>query len=356
MIKFLSKSLVAILFVLFVLPSVALAGTDTYSLQLPSGKNSLGNFNPGKNISSTVILKMTGDKVQNFSIDSFFRSGPEMPSDPQSYFIFPKGKEFELTPEKREIKIPFTIKIPDTMTPGDYSIGISAQSHDALALQKKTTGVIIGTALAVKMNFSVNGERTKKLTFTNLSLEQLPGDNGAYVPKVIFNYLNEGNAKIAPVVKVLVTDSFGKVIFDVEKTLKVADPSKSTSDSLVLEGVDMKVFWGSFDVSAEMYFDDNGKKVEVGRFSTNHTVIPWQEIVTSIVLLLLIVLVLLFKYLQLAILRRRSGLYVVCNGDTIQSLCNKFNLDPNKLIMVNKFKSPFFLQPGLKIFIPKKNN
>lgn len=359
--KKIAASFFSIIFVFSILlPTVAEAASTNFTIRPLNTKGKVldfGNIDPGASLTGEAIIALA-DKLtesEDYSISFKFLSGPEKPKDFGSIINFKNGQNLTLGVGEKESKIPFTINIPQNIAPGDYSCAISASA----AKSKNTssggfTGINITTASAFKINFSINGERIKKLLIKELSLEHTPDGKVGASPKASFSYLNDGNTVLTSYAKIVVNSSISGKVFEEEKKIAVAYPGMATGDSFVLNGVDMQVFWGSFDVTLYLYYDDNGKKVEAGHSTITYTVIPWKEITVIIALLALIVLFILLKYLRFVLLRRKSDLYIVCQGDTLQSVSTKFNADSQKMIIVNKLKSPFFLETGSKIFIPKK--
>jgi hypothetical protein len=326
------------------------------------GTFEFGTVDPGEKLSGSVFLQLADPIESTFKIKFRIDGGSNAIQDAgASWISFPKGEDITLKYPAEKVKVPFRIKIPENTPPGDYIGMLSA----VLAPQAASSGggggtsagagVQIASAIGINVKFSITGDRIIKLKLNTFNIETVPSDEEKSLTRVVLNYQNDGNSLATPKIKIVVNSYLNGVIYDKEHDLSEIYPGENKVHSIILEGVNTDVFLGKFDIMADVYYlDGDGNKFDVSKASFNIVIIPWRELIFGLGAILLLIIVIMFGYYRLKFLRNDSNLYEVRSGDTLQTVCTQFKVDPKKVIKVNKLKSPFFLEAGSKIYIPKK--
>ena len=260
------------------------------------------------------------------------------------------------------VYIPYTVKIPEGVAPGDYQAAMLAKVVTLSKLDGTDVGASMSAAIANKLNISVAGERIHSLSFNELEhVGYGLGETGVEDESIwlmSLDYNSEGNAVLLPEAHVVVEDYFGKKIFESDFTLTQIFPGTDGSSEIELTGFEMPYLAGTVtvDLNYKLYslLDGAGEEVfegetKVVKVSTNGMIIVW----AVGVLILLIVLFVLFK-LFAGGKKGKCKMYVVKQGDTVQSVSAKFSVNSGELVKINKLSPPHVLAPGSKILIPVK--
>lgn len=327
------------------------------------GAFEFGTVDPGEKLSGNLFLQLLDPIESTFKVKFSINSGANTIQDAgASWISFPKGETITLKDPAEKVKVPFRIKIPDNTPPGDY-IGMLSAVLAPQAVDSSEggggagAGVQMASAIGINVKFSITGDRIIKLKLNSFSVDTIPSDEneGEFLTKIVLNYQNDGNAFITPKIKIVVNSYLNGIIYDKEHNLSEIYPGENKVHGIVLEDVNTDVLLDKFDITADVYYlDDKNNKFDISKASFNIVIIPWREIIFGFGAILLLVIIIMFRYFRLKFLRNDSNLYEVRQGDTLQTVCAQFKVDPKKVIKVNKLKSPFFLETGSKIYIPKK--
>ncbi|MBD3361130.1 LysM peptidoglycan-binding domain-containing protein [Candidatus Peregrinibacteria bacterium] len=356
---------------LFVSQSV-FAQTVPFLFRIGPDTQKIYEVDGGDKIDGNVFISLEEEVDASFEIsftsvsnNPLAKEGSGTILDLSSWISYPEGNNIFIEgthPGKQEIKIPFVITVPEEISPGDYR-GIMKARYIMGSSEVENVGVSFTTALGEYFRFSVPGERVHLLDFIDLEF-------GGFVPKeedekeeaVKLNvvYQNLGNSLLRPSVNVLAKDIFDNVVYENSFTFKDIFPETGeASKSIVLEKLESFIGWR--DIEVKLYYglvnvdgSIEGDLFESGLASIRVYVIPWLEILIGLIAVLFLLFIIFYKRFKIKSLRASSKMYLVKKGDTLQSVCEKFNVNPAHVIIANKLKRPYFLKPGEKIYIPKK--
>jgi hypothetical protein len=284
-----------------------------------------------------------------------------------TWMDFPNGRVIDINgiePGKQTVSVPFVFTIPDSIMPGDYrgTLIVHNIKKDSQIMEGGGAGVSFSTAVGLPLTFSVYGERVTDLklwevTYSgNVPDEELGEDNETL--KIDFRYENLGNSALKVFAEVHVKKAYG----DNKEYVRSFDlgnifPGNYKTAPVVLNGLGKYSGW--VDISAIVTYSlvdlsgNVGNEVyDSGNVNLRVYAIPWFEILIVFGIILFIVLLLLFRWYRVRSLCAVSKIYVVKDGDTLQSICSKFGVDGPCVIVANNLKKPYFVTKGSKIFIP----
>lgn len=257
--------------------------------------------------------------------------------------------------EKKEI--PFTVVMPDNVTPGNYAGGIAAETTTVqqTAGEKKNNagaGVVISSRLVVKLFISVPGEKTLKYEWTDFSHIMTP--NGKH--RCVLSFSNEGNEAITIEPEIEIT-SLGRP----PEKLKVPGITLLQNEKITIPfDWDKEPFFGVFNVKGTTtvweYDIANNQNINPKILTKNISfwVIPWD--IAAVVLGILAILAIwgLSRFLIMKKLKKSSKPYQVQENETLVSIAQNAGVNWKKLAKLNKLKPPFAIKKGDVLNVPSK--
>lgn len=367
------KLLLAGFALFFLISGVALAeGTPQYSFRL-DGTTTVHEVVPGDIVAGIVVIdlvdKLDSDFIMRFEPQTAFLNeqlGTGTAFDLSSWMYYPEGDQWHVEYGK-PVRIPFRITIPEGLPPGDYNTVIKAVYIDPA--QTGGSGARFTTSIAVFQKFSVPGERIHKVEFLDLIFESINDDvdendvyrNGYKLISFDVEYKVIGNTYIRTYIDAEVTDMFGKKIREARMGTYDAFPSDTSRKvGLVLNEIPSFIGWADLKIKLsysvlDIFGETSDEVFQVGEGFLRIYIIPWLALFLILIAIFLVVILFIYRNYRLNRLKRYSKVYIVVEGDTLQSVCSKFAVDSKEVISVNKMKSPYFLLVGSKILIPKKD-
>lgn len=282
---------------------------------------------------------------------------------------FPQGEKIVL--DGFEVnEFPFIINIPEGVAPGDYS-GIfmsaiadygekvkdpdylNALKNDAVGMGTKIT-IGIGLELLVR----VAGELKPDLSFDNL--DYFVSDDGRLNVKI--KYTNNGNVSVSPQAHLVISDIWGKRYYNNDYRFSIISPGLDAESVIRVNTDDFFLAYGIYNIDVELTYDvysfsgtdDLLYSSGTGRLRIYS--LPWYLFLIIALFVVSILSWFFFRNYRYLKLYKSSMEYLVKDRDTLQSVSNKFKVDPKKIIIVNKIKKPYFLDGGTTILIPNKKN
>ncbi len=259
--------------------------------------------------------------------------------------------------EKREI--PFTMTMPDQVTPGNYAGGIAAETttvqNDSTSKGKGNTGagVVISSRLVVKLFVSVPGQKNVDYNWDDYAHVVTPNDKQRFT----LSFSNNGNAAITVEPKIEINNFFGSDTQEV----KIPETTLLQNEKInVPYDWDQKPFFGFFTAKATTTFyeydvanNQNINPKEITK-TLSFWVIPWNIAAVVLAVLALILIYVLAKVFTMKKLRKMSKAYIVQDGETLVSIARKAGVGWKKLAKLNKLKPPYALNKGDKIQVPSQ--
>ncbi len=309
-------------------------------------------FNDSSSSKARTLLK-TGANVDDLVMASWLN----LP-DGERVFMDAKGN----------FNVPYEFNIPEGVPPGDYAgifTAVIAQYGDELlenydpstdTLKGVGVGVRVSIAMGVEFLIRIAGELFPQLTFENLS--HFVSNDGSL--NLVLKYRNEGNVSVIPRANIVISDLFGKRLYNGDFKFLTVSPGESVDSTAHLSLDDFNFVYGIYTIEVELLYDiynfskDSVPAVYVsGIGALKIYSIPWVVVLVVSLIIVLILAWFVFRNLRDMSLYKYSKEYVVKENDTLQSLSKKFSLNPKKIILVNKLKEPYFLSVGKKILIPQ---
>ncbi|MFZ1249596.1 MAG: DUF916 domain-containing protein [Candidatus Saccharimonadales bacterium] len=265
-----------------------------------------------------------------------------------------ESQKVVLEPESDQV-VPFTINLPDKVSPGEHGGCITAQDRQSFA---KSTGggVQLGFRSAIRIAVTVPGKLIKDIVFTGITVSR-DADNFILSPGLH----NKGNVSLDVSQRMQVTDIFGN-----KSEIKKADypvmPDAKTSWTFAFA----RPFWGNiYKANTSLTYNSNalaglGEKNDSPKKISSQTgyffVMPTpQALVVEVVLVLLPILILatiMHKRRQKKHLRKKWSEYVVKPHDTLVELAASRGVRWKRVARVNHIKAPFILKTGQKLLLP----
>lgn len=269
-----------------------------------------------------------------------------------------KFKETTVTLEGGEKKeIPFTIDIPDKITPGNYAGGIAAetttvQNGDTEKKANTGAGVVISSRLVVKLFISVPGEKNLKYDWLDYTHGVTVGDKQRFV----MSYSNGGNAAVTVEPKI---EFSGLGISPQEVNIPGTTLLQNEKVSIPYDW-DKKPLFGIITAKATTVFSEydiaNNQNLNPTTMTKTVTfwIIPWN--IAGVLLAVLGVLILYFGITTFSMkrLKKISKSYEVQEGETLVSIAEKAGINWKKLATINKMKPPYTVKKGDKLKVPSK--
>lgn len=271
-----------------------------------------------------------------------------------------KFKESTVTLEGGEKKeIPFTISLPDKVTPGNYAGGIAAETTTIQESGKNNgnantgAGVVISSRLVVKLFVSVPGEKTVKYDWTEFT--HMVTANGKQ--RCTFSFKNDGNAAIVVEPKIEMKNMF----WGEPEEFKIPGTTLLQNEKVTIPfDWDKKPRFGFFTAKATTVFSEydiaNNQNINPKTITKTLTfwIVPWDIVAIAIAVLSLILIVVVYKTVIMRKLKKSAKAYEVQEGETLVSIAEKSKVSWKKLAKLNKMKPPYTVKKGDKLQVPSK--
>lgn len=258
-------------------------------------------------------------------------------------------------------EIPFTINVPEDVTPGEYFGGIVAQESSSDAsenseVQVNSIGATVQTRVGSRVYLTVPGDVVEDFKWKQFehATDEL-GDRRYFK----FTFENNGNVSFEPSVTLRYYNIFGREIFTSSHDLGVSLPGSIIEPMVLWQDVP---WFGKYTVKAELKYTraDNGQADQLKEAVLNKQVtvwvIPWKELIGFGVLVVMFFSYWLFRSLHFDRIKENADAYVVQQGDNVQDLAKASGVSWRLLVKLNNLKPPFVLEKGQEILIPKKKN
>lgn len=286
-----------------------------------------------------------------------------------SWVSFPEGnKKFVDTVGTYEV--PFEINVPAGAIPGDYygSFIVSIGSYGEAAIEERAqvsetklgTGARVRMGIGVETIVRVQGDVVSKLSFKDFEYNKTRDDQ---ILELTLITENEGTVSVKPTASINIYNLFGEILYSKEHSLSLNNPyNGESSDTITINPKEFILGNGVYKVDIDLSyktfsFAQDGESIV--DFAGKNTLRIF-NIPNSVTGAISIFVLLPFAYVGYAFIYRRiiaknSVKYTVVKGDTLQSVSERFKVDPKKIIFVNKLKEPYFLVENSDLLIPNNN-
>ncbi len=259
--------------------------------------------------------------------------------------------------EKKEI--PFTITMPDKVTPGNYAGGIAAETttvQDKTPAEKKTNtgaGVVISSRLVVKLFISVPGEKTLKYGWDDYTRSTSAADKQRF----ILSYSNDGNAAVTVEPKI----EFSNLFESGTQEVKIPGTTLLQNEKVTIPyDWDKKPLFGYFTAKASTTFWEydvvNNQNINPQVMSKTITfwIIPWNLAYVVLGLIIILLVYVVSKTVSMQKLKKSAHSYEVQQDETLVGIAQKAGIDWKKLAKLNKLKPPYTIKKGQNLQVPFK--
>ncbi len=269
-----------------------------------------------------------------------------------------KFEKNEITvPPGEEIPVPFLIDIPKTATPGSYAGGIAVEDkgNNEPTPAAEVSSVTVSSRFIVKIFLSVPGEKRHQYEWNDFRYSYADDNTHA---RFTFEVSNTGNTIILVEPQVEL-DGFPALKQPIV-TLPTATIQPGTDSQLIDLRLTEKPPFGLYFATGTLTFSEldivKNEKIntvtEIRQITINLT--PWYFIAIIIAVFLGLCITPLVWYFRHRSYRKKCGVYIVKEGDTIISVAEKAGADWKKIAKINRLKPPYTLTANTKLLIPPK--
>lgn len=321
-------------------------------------------INPGKTDSGSVEIENIGSA--NLNVELYAADGTQSnqgtfalttKSTEQNYigkWVYFNDPIIHLKAGERK-KIPFSVKVPDLVSPGTYSGGIAGQVSSTNNGETKGNGVNVTSRVVVKMFVAIPGERVTKFDWNDFSY--IPATKTTK-PYFKLGYKNQGNTVINVDQKIDI-DGFPGIHTTVDPT--VANLTQGSEVQIPIKWSDAPYF-GFMTAKATVTYSEldviNSKNINEQTLEKTINIViisPTVYIVAGIILLLIIIAVIygVTRKKRAKKMVKSSVEHKVKPGETIMDLAEKYGITWKGLAKLNNLKAPYDLKIGSIVLIPK---
>lgn len=267
-----------------------------------------------------------------------------------------KFEEEEITiPQNEERKIAFLIEIPETTTPGSYSGGIAIEekSKNNSPANKKSSSVNISSRFIVKIFLNIPGEINHNYSWDNFyyQTDKTPNKN-----KFIFEVSNTGNT-ILLVEPEIELSGFPKLKEPILK-LPVATIQPNTKNQKIEVKLNENIKTGFYKATGKITFSRlDIAKNEKTNSKTELQIInltPRYYIAIIVIILLIVIFKIIFYFLYKKHLIKICTKHIIKEDETIINIAEKYKVDWEKIVKINKLSPPYTLTTDETLLIPLK--
>lgn len=359
----------------------------SYNVVLSEENNGIYSFtlNPGESKTDKITIENLDDKpltIRVYPADSTKSSQGSFAltdiSDVQRtvgmWVQF--GNSVVEIPPNEKVTVPFTITIPNSITPGTYGGGIATETVSSKGVSATGAPVLATKARLVnKLFVKVPGEKKHLPVWEDFVYNKLGDNNHSFA----LRFKNAGNTYVMGESKVEIfgfpnaqpsdfeiTDDMPQELKDQKVRAKYDHTVKFNNVDIIRDTENqitgywkLKPLFGSYTAKATVVFYEydvaTGKKINPQTYTKEVT---FMVLDFNIILLILLLIGLvgstigahrLYRHGQ----RKNSESYTVKSGDTLINIAKAKNVSWKTLANINKLKAPYEITPDQKILIPK---
>ena len=255
----------------------------------------------------------------------------------------------------QEINVPYTITIPEKITPGTYQGGLVTEILRIGNVKREITGQVKVVNRAVdSIIVSIPGR--KILTY---SLDSFQKDPTTHFPTFQLSFRNTGNVILKSIANISITG-----------TLLNSPYRTSLNNTTILQGDSLNQnytwdncpYFGKYQAKLNLkiyqYNIATGELNEVDTLTkeVEFIVVPWLHLL--ILLITIIIVSIVFYYIgkrakaQAQIIFDSTFIHTVKAKENIISIAKLYQVDWKKLAQLNKLQKPYFLRTGKNLIVP----
>jgi len=253
------------------------------------------------------------------------------------------------------IDVPFSITVPDDITPGQYLGGIVVENGGGAAdeaVNGNATSVSVKTRIGSRVYLTVPGEVVEDIQLTDFSAKkELSGQTKFYL-----TIENNGNMAYEPTVKINVYTQTGRLYETIEENLGTISSNSIIKPVITME---KRPFAGSFsakaDIQVKCKFAPANYRGSAHTLSgeTSFWAIPWELVLGTLFIIFIVLTVITNRKLARKKYFANSEEYIVQTNEDLVSIGKSRNVSWRKIARYNKLKPPFIVRQGKKLIVPK---
>ena len=269
----------------------------------------------------------------------------------------------DITIEPHEvIDIPFKIKIPEGIPPGQYLGGIvvetgntqtDATTLDSSKEESNSASISIKTRVGSRVYLTVPGDLIEDIKLTDFSASK--GISG--IIKFNFTIENNGNTAFEPVAHIEIYTQTGQLYEKIDKSFGTSSPNTIIKPTVKMK---KRPLMGLFTAKATIEFkhkflptDMRGAAIYEEKEVT-FWAIPWEIILSSLFVVFVVLILITSQKLAKKRFFNNSEEYTVQDNENLLLIATKRNAKWKKIAKYNKLKPPYCVKPGDKIIVPKQ--
>jgi hypothetical protein len=333
---------------------------------------------PGETINDVATVKNLGDQPVNahvYPVDAtsnssgsfILRLEDEARTGIGSWTTI-DGPATVTVPPQQSVDIPFHIQIPQDVTPGQYFGGLILEqanvpvpaltpAANGNTQQNCCSSITIKTRIGLRIYLTVPGIIKDNLEWSGFNtFDRNKNTNFQFTLK------NSGNVALEPVATITIFDAAGNEIDEFQKDLGYSLPGTTTSPIVMWDKHPLignfravgKIDYTIQSASIGQQLHGSGGGTALESKNVNFTIMPWNLIFFILGCLGAAFAGYIFYLTGRHRIRDTWETYTVRIGDNIIGIAKNFNSKWKKLARVNKIKSPFILNEGQKMKVPKQ--
>lgn len=373
------KKLLLLLLIFFNTVPLSLAAHELVTLTVKNPDPYTGNQswfvytkNPGDTINDIATIKNYGDEtvfVRIYPVDaatstsgSFILKFQHEDQDGIGDWSTISKNEISIKAGER-IDVPFKIKIPETISPGQYIGGIvieygpnvtQGNTKDCAANGNCGNSIVsVKTRIGSRIYLTIPGQAEEKVSLTDFSYYTTLTGQARFKLKIV----NQGNVVYQPQAEITIRDGKGNVYDMFSKPLGTSMPNSVIEPVITWDK--NRPLTANFSATASVTFPRRFQSV--GEIlhgapmvkTISFVIIPWDHIFYLSIIALIAVCLCAMHTMRLKHEVSDGAEYQVLDDDDIVSIAEKNRTSWRKLAELNGIKAPYILKKGMTIVIPK---
>jgi hypothetical protein len=255
--------------------------------------------------------------------------------------------------------VDMTITAPEKADVGEHNACIAIETKDD---EGEVSGNLrIRTRSAIRVALTIPGKLNRSVAIDSYRVTQ-----SNFLQRYDVVLANTGNVSADAKVEVQLRTVFGGEIYKNGGTYPVLAGNKL---ELSYQSESSPFFGGWFFAQANASYNQNASTWGASKpeniktvYAKNQLVFIWPRPLAMLIIILLLAAVgygiyrlIRQEQLRLEVIRSWK-IYTVKTGDTLESLAAAASIDWKRLAKINRLKAPYTLEPGSKLYVPKKKS
>lgn len=255
----------------------------------------------------------------------------------------------EIAPLKSAI-IPYTISIPEKVTPGTYQGALVAEIIPDQDPGLGKDNVKVSTRLTESIYISVPGRKTIDYSLDQFSVQQNNGKPCFYI-----KFLNKGNVFLKAQVDLRVEGLLLPKPYEISLNHPTILQDEAFEKTFYLNNPPL---FGNYNATITLNVSEYNvatgelKELQTITKSITFYIIPFPLLGGLLILIILIILAEKWRRKNLRESLDNTFTHAVTKGETITSIANVYKLNWRDIVKLNKLKKPYALRAGRKLILP----